>query len=158
MYTFWCMRNWFYRLIPMPFTVDTIFVWRRIGAIYWGAECGIETTKSHPERLQEKRFAHGINVSRLKLPINLADQREANELLPRLPTQSVAVSSTFKGSIEKLIVTHLISKFIGETWLISLIWGGGGRKIDHASILHTVRRYAECRFFIFLSLHHPNKS
>lgn len=130
------------------------FVWRRKGAIYWGSECGIETTKPYPERLQEKRFAHGINVSRLKLPISLADQREAYELLPRLPTQSVAVSPTFKGSIEKFIVTHLVSKFIGETWPISLAWRGGGGKIDHASILHTVKR----RFYIFLSLHHPNKS
>ena len=84
-------------------------------------------TKPRPERLQEKRFAYGINVSGLKLAINLADQREANDLPPSLPTQSVVVSPTFKGFLEKLIVTHLVSKFIGETWLISLTWGGQNR-------------------------------
>jgi len=45
----------------------------------------------------------------------LADQREANDLPPRLTTQSVAMNPTFKEFFEKLIVTHVVSKFIGET-------------------------------------------
>jgi hypothetical protein len=53
-----------------------------------GADCGIETAKPHPERLQEERFAYGIIVWGLKLAINLADQREA-KWTPSTPAHAV---------------------------------------------------------------------